>query len=59
MYEQREDTITFVRVHTIPGIFDYINFEVKNLNFYSLFRRKKFQFCFLGGNTYEILQLPQ
>jgi len=27
MYEQREDTITFVRVHTIPGIFDYINFE--------------------------------
>ena len=27
MYEQREDTITYLRVHSIPGIFDYINFE--------------------------------
>lgn len=28
MYEQREDQTTFVRVHTIPGMFDYINFQV-------------------------------
>ena len=29
MYEQREEVITFLRVHSIPGIMDYINFEVK------------------------------
>ena len=28
MYEQREDQETFLRVHSIPGIMDYINFEV-------------------------------
>ena len=31
MYEQREDTVTYLRVHSIPGIFDYINFEVRIL----------------------------
>ena len=30
MYEQREDQTTFVRVHTVPGMFDYINFKVCN-----------------------------
>ena len=30
MYEQREEVITFLRVHSIPGIMDYINFEVKH-----------------------------
>ena len=28
MYEQREDQSTYMRVHTIPGTFDYINFQV-------------------------------
>ena len=30
MYEQREDQTTFVRVHTVPGMFDYINFKVSS-----------------------------
>lgn len=34
MYEQREDQTTFVRVHTVPGMFDYINFKV-NSSFHS------------------------
>ena len=29
MYEQREDTVTYVRVHSIPGMMNYINFEVR------------------------------
>ncbi len=28
MYEQREDQTTTVRVHSVPGMFDYINFKV-------------------------------
>ena len=48
MYEQREDTITFVRVHTIPGIFDYINFEViSNFNNCNNFLEEKNHFIFL------------
>ena len=29
MYEQMEVTTTFLRVHPIPGIFDYINFQAR------------------------------
>ena len=29
MYEQREDAVTYVRVHSIPGMMNYINFEVR------------------------------
>ena len=29
MYEQKEEQITYVKVHTVPGMFDYINFEVE------------------------------
>ena len=47
MYEQREDTITFVRVHTIPGIFDYINFEVSNFNICTYFLEEKNHLLFL------------
>lgn len=28
MYEQREDQITWLRVHTMPGIMDYNNYKV-------------------------------
>ena len=40
MYEQREDQETYLRVHSIPGIMDYINFEV-SLKMKWISRRKK------------------
>ena len=27
MYEQKEEQTTYVQVHTVPGMFDYINFQ--------------------------------
>ena len=66
MYEQREDTVTYVRVHSIPGMMNYINFEVR------LFHRLKSIFLgkfylptilmsmiFTGQCTNEILQLSK
>ena len=41
MYEQREDQETFLRVHSIPGIMDYINFEVSQ-KMKCISRKKKF-----------------
>ena len=47
MYEQREEVITFLRVHSIPGIMDYINFEVKYSYTYC------FRLCIVKHITYH------
>ena len=63
MYEQREEVITFLRVHPIPGIMDYINFEVKHshncVGVYIEKNKLLSQFFKTGRCTYEILQLSQ
>ena len=36
LYEQREDQITYVRVHTIPGVMDFHNYKQgTNLTYYN------------------------
>ncbi len=32
MYERRDDQITYVRVHPIPGVMEYMVHEVKTIN---------------------------
>ena len=43
MYEQKEEQITYVQVHTVPGMFDYINFQAGvPLTFHNCHNKKGF-----------------
>ena len=53
-YEQMEVKTTFLRVHSIPGVFDYINFEVFFFLKTKVLSPKN---SFSGRNGLEILQL--
>ena len=57
MYEQREDTVTYVRVHSIPGMMNYINFEVRIFTFFTF--ALLMSLVFTGQCTNEILQLSK
>ena len=44
MYEQKEEQTTYVQVHTVPGMFDYINFQAGvPLTFHNCHNKKGFQ----------------